>query len=427
MGQISQVGRLSLRRELAGTLPLAVSVAVLKSNFCGFVGKKAMGMSDTLIAVLVASAMLGLLLTGPIIGALQNQKKMVLMSRILYLISLIILSIFVIPDRVYNLWWGKYLFLAQVFLAQIGVALVVTLRTSVWRANYSSRYRAKIVVIFSLCMTLVSATSIFVFTRAMDRWHLSFQVLYGISGLAGILAAYFFRRVRIRHEQSSLRHLKADNKHNNRNGFRFARVWQILATDRHFRHYMSWQMLNGFSTLLVEGAVLVVILNDVFKSSWSQGGSALVVIPILVSGITGLVWARVFDNVDIYKARFYGCFCWAVSRLMFMLAIWMGSLPLVMLSRAFTGLGMGIGQLSWRLGHMEFAPPEQDALYMGAHVSLTGIRGMIAPFLGIYLYHLHWLGPNGMWLIGLTAAGQLLAGFGFLHMRRNRQSGNNSN
>ena len=72
--------------------------------------------------------------------------------------------------------------------------------------------------------------------------------------------------------------------------------------------------------------------------------------------------------------------------------------------------------MAWRLGHMAFAPKEKDALYMGAHVSLTGLRGMLAPIVGLYLYRV--MGANGgLWLIAISMTVQVVAAFGFRTMR----------
>ena len=72
--------------------------------------------------------------------------------------------------------------------------------------------------------------------------------------------------------------------------------------------------------------------------------------------------------------------------------------------------------MAWRLGHMAFAPKEKDALYMGAHVSLTGLRGMLAPVVGLFLYNV--MGANsGLWLIAISLTAQVVAAFGFRSLR----------
>jgi hypothetical protein len=50
------------------------------------------------------------------------------------------------------------------------------------------------------------------------------------------------------------------------------------------------------------------------------------------------------------------------------------------------GIAIGGGMLGWNLGHNDFAPEARVADYLGLHVSLTGIRGLLAPLLGVLLY-----------------------------------------
>ena len=71
-----------------------------------------------------------------------------------------------------------------------------------------------------------------------------------------------------------------------------------------------------------------------------------------------------------------------------------------------TGLGNAGGVLAWNLGHQDFAPPGRDSQYMGVHVTLTGIRGLMAPFLAVGIYQ--WLDQDqtalagaGMWVFAV--------------------------
>jgi hypothetical protein len=58
--------------------------------------------------------------------------------------------------------------------------------------------------------------------------------------------------------------------------------------------------------------------------------------------------------------------------------LWIGS--------AIRGIAYGGGVLAWNLGHQDYAPVEQSGRYMGLHVTLTGIRGLLAPALGMAIY-----------------------------------------
>lgn len=411
---LSQPTRVLLQRELVASVGLAVVYGSLAPLFCGLVGRKALGLPDVLLAVLTASHMVGLLLAGLCVGFFQRTRKVTALVRVLAFVSVMLLSMVLLPEGKLPTVWGQGLFLVQILLAQTGFALIVTLRSSLWRANYPDQYRARMVVLIALCMSLLSSACVFVFSAVMEHWQVSFRGIYLVAGLCGLAGAALFSRLRLRGEGRMLSQARQDKQGS-------IPLWaglSVLRSDRRFREFLTWQMLNGMSTLLVEGAVLVIIINDVFHSDWLIGGTALSALPLAVTGISGLLWARAYDRNGIFIMRTYGAVVWATGRTALLVAVFYHSLPLVLFSRVLTGVALGLGRLNWRLGHMEFAPPEKDSLYMGAHVGLTGLRGIVAPFLGIALYRLDWFGQQGMFLLALTALGQLTAAGGFYHMHR---------
>ena len=104
---------------------------------------------------------------------------------------------------------------------------------------------------------------------------------------------------------------------------------------------------------------------------------------------------------------------------------WQFSLLWLALGRVITGIVNGGGSLAWQLGHNDFAPRDQLADYMGIHVTLTGVRGAFAPFLGMALYlgwdAKRWLPASpgmGAWLFLLSAAMAVLAWRGFDNVRQ---------
>ena len=52
------------------------------------------------------------------------------------------------------------------------------------------------------------------------------------------------------------------------------------------------------------------------------------------------------------------------------------------------GVSNAAGSLGWTLGHNDFAPRGEETRYMALHVTLTGMRGLVAPPLTIGLYYL---------------------------------------
>jgi hypothetical protein len=115
--------------------------------------------------------------------------------------------------------------------------------------------------------------------------------------------------------------------------------------------------------------------------------------------------------------------------------LWLGavqqSLWILSLARVVGGTARSGGGLAWNIGHNDFAPSARAGLYMGAHVTLTGLRGAIAPFLGMALYlgwsrrELPWIGLGlpawsglGDTLLICSAAMSGIAALGFRSLKR---------
>ena len=121
-------------------------------------------------------------------------------------------------------------------------------------------------------------------------------------------------------------------------------------------------------------------------------------IPMLLATLALPRWARYLDRVHIasYRATHAGML--TVIFLITWLGVSQGSLWIIAVARILIGISRAGGILAWNLGHNDFADRRLVALYMGIHVTLTGVRGVIFPFLGILLLNgwdatsLEWLG-----------------------------------
>ena len=87
------------------------------------------------------------------------------------------------------------------------------------------------------------------------------------------------------------------------------------------------------------------------------------------------------------------------------------------------GIAIGGGMLGWNLGHNDFAPEERAADYLGLHVSLTGLRGLIAPLNGVWFYSgLEAIEPGrGSWSLLLPLALTTCGSIAFWRFNRAHQ------
>ena len=97
------------------------------------------------------------------------------------------------------------------------------------------------------------------------------------------------------------------------------------------------------------------------------------------------------------------------------------SLPLFYMSSVLLGIGYSGGVLAWNLGHHDFAPRNRDAQYMGVHVTLNGLRAMIAPFLAVWIYESldHRWGVSGAaWTFLACVVVSIIGLLGFVRLAR---------
>jgi hypothetical protein len=96
---------------------------------------------------------------------------------------------------------------------------------------------------------------------------------------------------------------------------------------------------------------------------------------------------------------------------------------LLWLSALLFGIATAGANLGWNLGHNDFASLGKVQQYMGVNVTLTGMRGLIAPPLGVLAYTaLERVAPGaGRYALVLPIAMTLTGAIGFNRMKHSRE------
>jgi hypothetical protein len=312
---------------------------------------------------------------------------------------------------------GLLLTLASILAARVLWSGILTIRSSIWIANYPrhllARCTGRIVVASSLTMAAgAAATALALGGARLDpRW------LYGGAALAGLAGAWLFRATRVRREYQLLDAEQAAVARSD--AFSLRTLLQILREDRDYREYMFWMGLYGGGNLMLTSQ-LVVVLTERLAMPPGRQIAMLAVLPLAALPLFVPMWARLFDgsHVVAYRARQGWVQVAAVAILCggaFAALEW-----LLWLGAAVLGVALAGSNLGWSLGHNDFAAPGRAQHYMGVHVTLTGLRGMLAPPLGIAAYQgLEALAAGaGRWSLLLPLAGTAAGAAGFGLMRR---------
>jgi len=294
---------------------------------------------------------------------------------------------------------------------------ILTVRAAVWSANYPrasiGRYTGRIVIVSSLAVAAAAALAAFTLSRqSMDsRW------LFGAGAAAGLIAAWLYRRARVRREFALLAEENAAVGRTE--PFSLGMLLEILRKDPHFREYMFWMGIYGGGNLMLTSQ-LVVIFSEHLHLSPGLQIALLSVVPLASLPLFVPFWARMFDRGHIveYRARQGWSLVLAVATLT--IGTWLAWVPMLWFGALLLGVAYAGSNLGWNLGHNDFASVGRAQHYMGVHVTLTGVRGAIGPPAGILIYQWleSWRPGFGLYSLVLPLIFVTVGAAGFSHMRR---------
>ncbi len=389
------MARPSFRTEWSYYLLLGCAVGAIEGNLVALIAKKTFGAPDWLTGLIWGIPISANLLNLGWGVLLRGRRIVPAMMALTLALGLLVASIG-LSDPAYGSWVAV-LFAIQVACVHLMMSGLLTLRVAVWRANYPAEVRARITSRLQTLRMLMLAVATTVIAWVFDHDPGAYRYLYPGLGLLSLLALLPAARLRIRREGSELRALAALREGEPSGGL-LAGVREslgILRRDRTFARYMGAQFMMGSANFLTD-PVLLTILIGTLQFSYSGTTRLMFVLPTVVILVSIHMWAGYFDRVGVVRFRVLNSALWIASYLCTFVAVlligdganpWVAAvLGLLIVARLINGFCKGGGNLAWSLGHLHFASPHQASLYMGVHVALTGLRGLIMPLLGVWLY-----------------------------------------
>ncbi len=408
--------RRSFQREQLSELTLPLATSLMEGGFISVVAAKAFEVEPWVIAVISAAPMFGYLSSFVWTRIASGRSKIPMVVTLQTLVLVCVLAIALSPRSPA----GGWIILCSVVLCRLLLAGIVTVRSVAWSLNYDRALRARatgrLQAITSLTVVLTTSLA----GWALDANPASFRFVYAAGALFGAVGVWLFRGVQVRGEKRHRvleRRSAQDGRH--RDSF-----LAVLRKDKLYARYQWHQFTSGFAAMMLEPP-LVYLVSKQLVASYVVSIGIVMLIPFTLNLATMPFWARYLDRVHVAEFRARQNAAWVIGVLVMFWGAWSFSLEWLAVGRIITGIVNGGGNLAWQLGHNDFAPPDQIATYMGIHVTLTGVRGALAPFLGMALY-LGWdakgyvPGTTGLsaWLFLLAAVMGTLAWRGFDVLRK---------
>ena len=287
---------------------------------------------------------------------------------------------------------GLILTVISIVSARVLWGGILTVRAAVWTANYPRNVLARITG------RIVIVTSIAVAASAA-------------------LVGWLYRAMRVRREFLLLAAEAASGPHSE--PFSLRMLTQILKEDPAYREYMLWMGIFGGGNLMLTAQLVLVFSEKLHLTSALQIG-LLAVVPLITQPLFLPWWARLFDGSHVVRYRSRQGWSIVLASAAMCLGVFCGSLALLWVGAVLLGAAQAGANLGWNLGHNDFASIGRAQHYMGVHVTLTGVRGGLAPPAGVLVYMAleRWRQGAGEFALLLplimTAAGAL--GFSRMHV-----------
>jgi hypothetical protein len=332
-----------------------------------------------------------------------------------------LLALFGLLVGMVGLWpragFGLAATVLSVIAARVVWAGIVVVRSAIWTSNYPRAVLAQItsrIVIVTALGAAAAATLAGIVLQthpALARW------LFPAAALASLTAALLYRRMRVR---QSWRLRAAELGEGSRDqAFSMRSLREVLRKDPQYRRFMTALAFYGAGNLMI-GAQLVVIFSDQLQLPAAMQIGILTIVPLLCLPLFTPLWARLFDAGHVIEFRARQCWSLVAAMAVMIVAVFTQQHALLWVAAVLWGISSAGASLGWNLGHNDFATLGRVQQYMGVNVTLTGMRGLVAPPLGVLAYS--WLerrSPGaGRYALLLPMTMTMAGAIGFNRMRQ---------
>jgi len=442
--RVPAMSRQNYRRELFAALFIPFMVVLFEGSvlsiivriaYEGRVDKDLLNQVSSFIAVIPALANLSSFIW---VRATHGRHKVRAITRLLVMVTVVTFTMAFVPSNAIGLIWTA----AAAFVARVGWSGFTTIRSTIWRTNYPQHARARITGRFAMVATLMLAGlsaaigTLLGWTDAiaqagelpswlawapvesadLPKW--TMRVIIPIGCTIGVVGMVIWRSIRVR-GHTVLVNAERRTAGPDTPTLNPADQIRVLLNDPDYGRFMLAQFFLGIGNIM-SASVMPLILRERFGTGYLEGLLISTVIPLGLMPLAIPMWARLLDGRHIVFFRAIHSWVFVSALVMLFFAYSEITLWVMFVFAATRGIAFGGGALGWTLGHLDFAKPEQATQYMGVHVTLTGVRGLICVTTGATLYNtLENTGTgNAKWLILGCLVMTTLGALGFIHLWR---------
>lgn len=197
----------------------------------------------------------------------------------------------------------------------------------------------------------------------------AYPVIFPVAGAIGMLAWWMFDHL---HESPA-----ADLPEKQ---FNVLEGVMTLVTDRRFGLYSLAFFTFGFGNFLQSPLIPLLQVDELHITD--QWVGILAMIGAGMSALFYAIWGRLMDRANPFHTAVFSFAVWGLTPIVYALA---HTVPTLIVAAVLIGIASPGVDLAWLNAVMQFTNREGIPRYAATHTFLVGIRGLVGPFVGVWL------------------------------------------
>ncbi|TLX76566.1 MFS transporter [Labilibacter sediminis] len=342
------------------------------------------------------------MLANEIMRRYPNRKKLLRTVGILTRLPLVVFSLFPVVNPETGLSPKFHILFLGVFLlfytSQIAVIPSIN---QYLKGNYRHSNFGKLFGYSTTINKVLMMISTFSVGLLLDWDANSYRLFYPAVGILGVVSIFQLTKIDFKQKfeppKKPITKALEDS---------FVRIFNILKTNKPFRHLEYGFLLYGFAWMSTH-AVITIFYKEAVDLNYSSVAFynnaynivAIALLP-LFGKLIGKKDPRRFAILTFGALMMFIVFTGLTEYYTSFHEVWKLKLyHMLLIAVIFNGIFMGSMPILWGIGSSYFCEPHEAADYQSVHLFLTGARALFAPIIGIKLYE--WFGFSITYAVGV--------------------------
>ena len=323
---------------------------------------------------------------------IANKRKMLRVTGLATRLPLLLL--FLIPAsesalKGNSVW--HYLFLGVFLVYFFGNIIIYPAINVLLKTNYKHENFGKLYSYATSLNKIIILIATFAYGLLLDADNFAFRYVFPIIGVLGVASLFVLSGI----DYSKVVQHPAALKFRDSVKESLRTMVNIMKTNKPYRHFEIGFMFYGFS-FMISVTIINIFFQEALQLNYSSVAfykNAYNILAIILLPFFG----KLLSNID--PRRFAAITFAALFMYIFFLLmtdyypayiqVWdLKIYYMLIASFFFYGIFAATMALLWFIGSAYFCKPEEADDYQSVHLSLTGVRSLIAPIFGVYFYEL---------------------------------------